>query len=44
MQLSRIEQYIVLTTTENLNAQKLIEYRKTWENLFEFDEIKVDEK
>ena len=44
VQLSRTGQHIVFTTTENLNAQKLIEYRKTWENLFEFDEIKVDKK
>ena len=44
MQLSRIEQHIVFITTENSNAQKLIEYRKTVKNLFEFDEIKVDEK
>ena len=44
VQLSRTGQHIVFTTTENSNAQKLIEYRKTWENLFEFDEIKVDEK
>ena len=29
MQLSRTEQYIVFITIENLNAQKLIEYRKT---------------
>ena len=42
--MSRTGQHIVFTTTENSNAQKLIEYRKTWENLFEFDEIKVDEK
>ena len=44
VQLSRTGQHIVFTTTENSNAQKLIEYRKTWENLFEFDEMKVDEK
>ena len=44
MQLSRIEQHIVFTTIENFNAQKLIEYRNVEENLFEFDEIKIDEK
>ena len=36
-------QHIVCTTTENINAQKLIEYRNIWENYFEFDKIKVDE-
>ena len=44
VQLSRIEQHIVFTTIENINAEKLIEYRNIWENYFEFDEIKIDEK
>ena len=44
IQLSRTEQHIVFTTTENSNAQKLIEYRKSWENLFEIDEIKIDKE
>ena len=44
MQLSRTEQHIVFTITENSNAQKLIEYRNIWENIFEFDEIKMNEK
>ena len=44
VQLSRTGQHIVFTTIENSNAQKLIEYRNAWENLFEFDEIKVDKK
>ena len=44
VQLSRTGQHIVFTTTENSNAQEFVEYRKTWENLFKFDEIKVDEK
>ena len=44
VQLSRTGQHIVFTTIENSNAQKLIEYRNAWENLFEFDETKVDEK
>ena len=44
MQLSRTEQHIVFTTIENFNVQKLIKYRNAWENLFEFDEIKVDKK
>ena len=44
IQLSRTEQHIVFTTIENFNAQKLIEYRNAWNNLFEFDEIKIDEK
>ena len=34
----------MFTTIENFNAQKLIEYRNAWEKLFEFDEIKIDEK
>ena len=42
--LSHIEQHIVFTIIENFIAQKLIEYRNTWENLFEFDEIKIDKK
>ena len=44
MQLSRIEQHIVFTTIENINAEKLIEYRNIWENYFQFYEIKIDEK
>ena len=44
MQLLHTEQHLVFITTENSNAQKLIEYQKTWENLFEFDEIKMDKK
>ena len=30
--------------TENISAKRLIEYRNIWENLFEFDEIKLNEK
>ena len=44
MQLWRTKQHIVFITTKNSNTQKLIEYRKTWKNLFKFDKIKVDEK
>ena len=44
MQISRTEQHLVFITIENLNAQNLIEYRKTWKNLFKFDEIKMNEK
>ena len=44
VQLSLIGQHIVFITTENSNAQELFEYRKTWENLFEFDKIKMNEK
>ena len=33
--------YIII---ENSNVQKSIEYRNIWEILFEFDEIKIDEK
>ena len=44
MQLLCTEQHLVFTTIENSNAEKLIEYRKTWKNLFEFDETKVNEK
>ena len=44
IQLSCTKQQIVFITTENSNAQKLIEYRKTWENLLEFDEIKINKK
>ena len=44
IQLSRTEQYIVFITIENSYAPKLVEYQKTWENLFEFDEIEIDQK
>ena len=44
IQLSRIEQHIVFPIMENFIAQKLIKYWNIWENLFEFDEIKIYEK
>ena len=44
MQISRIEQPLVFITTENLNVQELIEYRKPWESLFAFDKIKMNKK